>query len=744
MNENNQRLSPQVKTTSEDADLYLFRGKKVFDLASASFINFDELIKTSSVDLNIEYEIFFSNSLGTQWGYMKIVGGKIVKTIPLLEINIISVTKVNSNGLNAEGYLVKYCQSTMYNVTEEYISEEDVKRYKLLHHFPLPPQGSKNKDDLCNRLLNNIILGKIGKGDQELHIETGKLQGWNFLSVNNVVWEHREKYPEALHQIVPKSILEREKPKNRFKSDEQKRKAEEKFNSFFGKNTRLKLMYLLRIASYNSTFAHKLKADFDQILVIGPSETVTSNMLTAMLKNDTFSSSDVLTLGGKTKSIDKQISQRNDGILLVVDETKADEPDRRKGNIELLESSIVSKSKDNQFLSVVISKYAATQIRSDLCCYLSIDGFNSSLEQHYIKHFLEWNDSRFLSEIEGNFKEYLELYRLKFTEVSLTIPSSIPQNRRQSYIALVTAARTYNEFFDYFFGEKVEQFITDWLSDYTEHGACVDEEILRDFGQCLNKEISSGSFHYVKRKKYMVVDKGTNSVIVDDNNIYIETACIKELVKNKIYGLHSADSLTDILKANEYLEINDKNSKCYRFRVQSSGGEPYMLYTYGISLQLINAENRKRLALADKEKFLLTREEIKECNILPLGIAPDGKYVGKDISFENKSNDSIFITGQSGKGKTFCASNLLPSLAMLGNRMAVFDVCGSFTREELLRALPAVVVDTMFEFIDAGEGKGKIPIDPFRIADCAGLPEKKRRMFGLVSAAAGKLDNCNG
>lgn len=177
MNENNQRLSPQVKTTSEDADLYFFRGKKVFDIASASFINFDELIKTSSANLNIEYEIFFSNSLGTQWGYMKIVGGKIVKTIPLLEINIISVTKVNSNGLNAEGYLVKYCQSTMYNVTEEYIPEEDVKRYKLLQHFSLPPQGSKNKDDLCNRLLNNIILGKIGKGDQELHIEIGKLQG---------------------------------------------------------------------------------------------------------------------------------------------------------------------------------------------------------------------------------------------------------------------------------------------------------------------------------------------------------------------------------------------------------------------------------------------------------------------------------------------------------------------------------------------------------------------------------------
>lgn len=205
-------------------------------------------------------------------------------------------------------------------------------------------------------------------------------------------------------------------------------------------------------------------------------------------------------------------------------------------------------------------------------------------------------------------------------------------------------------------------------------------------------------------------------------------------------NLHSVNSLTDVLKADGSLTINQHNSKCYRFKVQSTNGIAYDLYTYGISKLLINAENQKKFELADKEKFLLTREEIQERNILPLGIAPDGRYVGKDISFENRSNGSIFITGKSGKGKTFCASNLLPSLAMLDNRLAVFDVSGSFTREELLRTLPKNVVDTLFDFIDVGEGKGKIPIDPFRIADCTGLPEKKRRVFGAVSAAAGKLD----
>lgn len=382
--------------------------------------------------------------------------------------------------------------------------------------------------------------------------------------------------------MIPNGILVRERPKIRHQSDGHRRKCQEEFNSFFGENTWYKTMYLLRISSYNLTFSHELRADFNQIINISPSETVTSSMLIAILKNDCFISNDVLTLGGKTKSIEKCIAQRNDGILLVVDETKADEAERRRGNIELLESTAISEAKDTHFITAIISKYAAHQIRTDFCCSLSIGDFICNLEPNYVKYILEWNDANFLSKIEENFQDFSEVYRQKFTEVSLTIPASIPPNRRQAYIILVTAARTYDEFYDYFFEKKVERFIVDWLSDYNEIGSCIDDEILKDFGICLNQEISNGIFHYIKRTKYIVFNKETNSAIVDENCIYIETANIKDLVKNKMKCIHSVDSLTDILKESGYLEINDRNSKCYRFQVQNSDGEPYKLYTYGI------------------------------------------------------------------------------------------------------------------------------------------------------------------
>ena len=145
------------------------------------------------------------------------------------------------------------------------------------------------------------------------------------------------------------------------------------------------------------------------------------------------------------------------------------------------------------------------------------------------------------------------------------------------------------------------------------------------------------------------------------------------------------------------------------------------------------------LDLADKSDFFLERSDFDGRTILPLGMISDGRFIGKDVAFTHKSNDSVFITGMSGKGKTFCVTNLLPSIAMLGGNLIVIDVSSSFMRDEVLRALPPEVVDALFEFIEVDVGQSKLPVNPLYIGDCVGLPAKKRRIVGFLKAAAGKL-----
>ena len=463
-----------------------------------------------------------------------------------------------------------------------------------------------------------------------------------------------------------------------------------------------------------------------------PSDTVTNSMITAILKNDNYHMMNVLTLGSKSKDLDKYISLCNDAVILVVDETKADEPERRKLKLEVLETAVVSQS-DNNFIGVVVSEYAASQIKNDICCSLALGNIKNTYEPNYVAAFLEWNDAEFINSIEENIVDFLNQYSTIITQIIDTIPDSIPTHRRQVYTLMMTAAEAYNHFMEPIFDENIKKYILDWLSDYTEHGNQLDEKLLSDFAVCLNSAISEGKFDFIRRRKYMVIDKRKYTAVVDEDNVYFPTADIKELVESEM-NLHSVNTLTDILKANDCLTINDRNSKCYRFHVQNSESEPYMLYTYGISKQLINADNRKRLDMAEYESFLLDFNEIAQSGILPLGVTSDGHFIGKDISYKNKSNDSMFITGQSGNGKSFYATNIIASLAMLGSRMLIFDVSCSFTRDEVLRSLPEEVVDSLFEFIYVGTGQCKLPVNPLYIGDCMNLPAKKRRIMGVIKA----------
>jgi len=672
------------------------------------------------------------------WGYVEMAGGELKDIKLMLTIDIYSVTLVDSNGLNTKGYLVEYCLEKKYMMTKVFIPEADYRKEKLLHYFGIATQGKKKDDDLLNRLLKCIIYQKAM--EKPAFIDIGKRQGFNLKSTSKVAFETREKYPEELYPVIPEGILLRERP----------RKAEQVKNdptfikeylqilfSFLNSTIIFRILYLIRITSYLLTFGAKMNVFFNQLIVLIPNEKVTNAIITAIVKNDNYHMKNTMTLGDKSKELEKNIAIYNDAVLLVADETKADESERRKLKLEALETAAVTQS-ENNFIGVIISRYAASQVRNDICCSLLLPDIKSPLEPNYVSNILEFNDALFVGKIEENFDAFGKMFNREMVNNIRRPHIAIPEHRKQAYALLMAAANVYDQFMEPIFDEKVLGFLVNWLSDYTEHGNQLDEKLLSDFAVCLNSAISEGKFDFIPRRKYMVIDKKTHTAVVDEDNVYFPTADIKELVESEM-NLHSVNSLTDILKANECLTINDQNSKCYRFHVQNSESELYMLYTYGISKQLINAENRKRLDMAEYESFLLNFNELKESGILPLGVTSDGRFIGKDISYKNKSNDSICITGKSGEGKSFYATNIIPSLAMLGSRMLIFDVSCSFTRDEVLRSLPEEVVDSLFEFIYVGTGQCKLPVNPLYIGDCTNIPAKKRRIMSFIKAIC-KLD----
>ncbi len=708
----------------------------VFGITELGFNSFDELIQTSARELGVEYELFISNLHGTQHGYMRIKDGKILQTIPLVEFSVLSAEVVNKEGSKI-GYRIQHFKNTMSTIKDEFIPIEYFENNKVYRHLKLPPQGNRKKGDLCERLVQTMIIEKSEETSSR-PIEICSTHGWNFYLPNYARWETKGRYPPILRPIMSDSLLCREKAVKKNGIFKTKQELEWNFKEVFSINPDLKVYFLIRTASYMLSFAAKYSIFFDQIIGIRLTDRAVIALLIAMFDNVTYGRGSVQLLS-QSKGIDEAAEKLNDAVHLVVDDTKPDEVKRREAGVDVLHGiAIDSRTKYHQ-LPVVLSNYAASQMRTDLCIDVSMLKCRFNISPAVLAEILEWHDADMIEKIEAHFSEFIEIIDSIFEDISMEKPLSIPPQRRNIYYILIATLRAYDEYFGEFFGDETEQHIIALLSDYNEVGSSNEELLLTLFGNSINEEINEGRFNYIKRTKYIVFNPGNNSVIVDDDFIYIETEVVQELARRKM-KLHSVNSLTDALKANDCLTINDKNSKCYRFHVQNSDGEPYMLYTYGISKKLINAENRRKLDLADYQKYLLKYCEMAQNELLPLGITADGRYVCKDISFGNKSNDHILITGQSGKGKSFCATNLLPLLAMLGSRMLVCDVSDSFTRNEVLRALPTDVVDALFEFIEVAAGKRKLPINPLFIGDCPGLPAKKRRIVGFIKAIAGKLD----
>ena len=711
----------------------VLKDRKVFAINTLHFVSFDELLSNAMTEPGAEYAYFFSNVSGSQWWFVRIREGKVREMIPLLEWSVNSAIPVTGY---AQGYIVEYTLPRIRESIEKYISSEDLNRNHLIGYFSLAPPGSPKHRDLCLNLIRSIILNKAQECVPEKRIFMGPQQGLRIGS-GKAIFEDVSRYPAVLHPYLPGSILHCEFARSTAHSRVSPQSFEIARRYFNGKED-LRFLYLLRIAAFHLHFAQLCGLDFDLLVNVIMSATVSIEWGVALLKNDSIRSSDTLTLGGNLQAMKKQLAERNDTVLIVVDETRPDETQRRRKGLDMLECHIAKSSSENHLVPVLLSNHVIPELQPELSRTLELNDYEFNEESSTFRRIIQQLDAALIEEIEKNYGRYEATYRRVYYDATQAIPKAIPSRQRQIYICLISAARTYDSFLPPMFGAESERFVESWLSEEYEQPGSLDDALLHSFGVALNNEISSGRFRYIQRSKFITFDKGTDSVIVDEDNIYFETKVIKELAEDNL-GLNNVNALTDTLQSSKCLAINDHHSKCYRLIVQTTAGEPDMVYTYGISKVMINAANRRLLNLAGKSDYLLTKAEFEQHSLLPLGVVANGRFVGKDIADSIKHNEHIFITGKSGKGKTFFTHNLLPSIAMLGGNSIVIDASCSSTRNEVLLALPQEVVDTMFDFINVSPGQAKMPVNPLYIGDCTDLPAKKRRIVGFIKAAAGKL-----
>ena len=503
------------------------------------------------------------------------------------------------------------------------------------------------------------------------------------------------------------------------------------------KGWQYKLLVVIRLASLLLYFIEEEGVRPDHLFVVEPASPSAAKIAVALLKTQCYDSQVVTSLMSTKSQLNEAIRNANDGMLLLNDNARVENSKKHDELLQVVVDDLHSTNgveNPTRHLTAILCENPSLISEDVPAMFIEliekVNKGNPGILQQLSGEF----DSGLIRSVLNdpiNWKQFInEAISISKVEIP-TISSSENYNSKRLVRFGLEFAKKYN----LVTSEECKS-ILQWLKNGYEQSRDTATSIVNDIRKVLNDLL----FNHLKVVSqygipYYVI--GKNMVFVDDDYINFEVGVWDRLLiqmkttKKRLKALHALDTCK-MIYSNNGLKRN--------LEVEVAPDVNETVSVYSLSKKLLNTANREKIDLSDKVKFLLNYIELEKNKILPLGVAADGSFIGKDISFENKSNDHILITGQSGSGKTFCGTNLLPSLAMLGSRMLVCDVSDSFPNDEVLRALPAEVVDALFEFIEVAAGKRKLPVNPLFIGDCTGLPAKKRRIVGFIKAIAGKLD----
>ena len=391
------------------------------------------------------------------------LGGKIVKSIPLLEIVITSSIPVIESTKGIIGYTVKFYKNVMNQIKDVFISSDDIKRNRLRERLNIPPYGSKINEDLCERLIRTLIQNKAEEASSMRNqnecsgpIEICCIQGWNFYLPNHARWETKGRYPTILQPILSDSILCRDKAVKKQGIFKTKQELEWNFKEIFSINPDLKVYFLIRTASYMVSFTAKYSIFFDQVIGIKLTDRAVISLLIALFDNVTYGRGSVQLLSN-SKEIKDAAGKLNDAIHLVIDDTKPDEVKRRETSVDILQEIAIDSRTKYHRIPVVLSNYASSQMRSDLCIDFSMVNCKFNISSDYassqmrsdlcidfsmvngkfnispavLTEILEWHDADMIEKIEQNFSDFFELFNV--SSISNVIPKlqfSIIKNKK--------------------------------------------------------------------------------------------------------------------------------------------------------------------------------------------------------------------------------------------------------------------------------------------------------------------------
>ena len=726
-----------LSLTIYDPNLYNISGK---------FDNMADLMRNPEYISRSDQVLYISSGSERIWFKLTVKNGNIKAISFLLTFLIRKLRIINYKDAGYDFIIVNYEVSEgRSQIFTAVIPRTDLMPDKIIKHFPqLVGQTANDTKEIGKLICYMVSQHLLTPKSDELEYY-GFKQGFFKNLKGTMQFNPAKSLPSKLEPYLPRGLLEREYPRLSWSGNESQ-DISQYLNPLFEDRKKLQISLLFRVASWLQSFFAAMHVYSDNTLIIKLGPGVPAALPVALLKNIRYDSFDVPSVGPNIKQLKFDLETVNDGMVVAADLFAADQVKKAEKGYDLLINDTGCAAEDGKIvhhISALISNYADLYFPSDRCCVLDLEGETTETSPNYFAVSLKCLDNSIVVRTEHgcNDGDFKTVFNSHIKKIRKQIPDSIPMSKQNTYIMLMTALRMYNEWYTPLFCPDIEQYIVDWLSSQEQDKQPLYDVICSEYGKILNQKIADGYYRLILKEETTPFDRGSRTLIVDKEKrrIYVETADSFDIAKNEMSSVADTDSLTAALYSCGYLPHNAKSEKSVRIAAITSDGTPYPLYVHAISYTLLTQENRQCFELIDKEAYLFKYDEMPE-GFLPLIKTVDGRFAGKMTRYAAEESNTYFGTGKTGSGKSWAIAQLICMLFMLGQIVVVFDVSGSYTKEKLLKMLPAEVVEKLFKFINIGVGKDPVPVDLGSLRGCETLPDKKRAIYSVLRAATGPID----
>lgn len=490
------------------------------------------------------------------------------------------------------------------------------------------------------------------------------------------------------------------------------------------------ILFAFRIAGLLSTIYKALGLEWQQILVVEGTHPKTAEAAICLLKTFNRPSMETLALDSSKTKVLSELSTIRDGTVILRDVSITDNEKKRADTLNLLTSELTHTDPGAVICEhniAVISNVASYLLPSEHCFSVSLDGslFTEAPEKY--QTVFEEVDAFIIQLFEKNYTNLIATLKKLISSVrkcECLLPSKASVN---TFLILSSSLLLFKSLLNPEFDcRKINTAIINNLIRSTHSDSGNAQAIVNEFSKVLNEEIREDRLNLVDHNS--PIDSSDNNAIIWKNHICLEAKTIEKYIIPKLTVTRNIIRLCKALNETGLLYCTKKN--LHPIRIYTENGSLRCIDTYSVSCDILDRDNIDAVENLHNKDFFF--DESPDPYFMPLIVNSKGKIAGILENTYDKNNRHIYVTGNSGQGKSVLLAQMLYNASMLKHKIIVFDTNDSFTPTELSKSIPDDFIRNNITYHNVE--KDGVPIDLFYCSDYLKDSQRKKVIAGILSA----------